>query len=232
MSDFLGKAIADFHGGNREELKISINGEQDDPMDLRIFFRNFDHMNGIEQTALNLSKGRILDIGAAAGCHSLHLQNKGEDVTALEISQHACDVMKDLGVQHIIQKDIFDHHHEKYDTLLLLMNGLGMGTTLEGCTKLLTHLTNLLADGGQILADSSDLKYMFEVEEGVYEFDLNDKYYGEVIFELEYKGEKGEPFPWVYISPDALEDICKNLDLSLEFVHYGEHYDYLAKISR
>lgn len=232
MSDFLGKAIYNFHKGKDSDLKISINGSLDDPMDLSLFFRSYKNMNGIEQKAMDMSRGRILDIGAAAGCHTLYLQTQQKDVEALEISDHACKVMEEKGVKKIINKDVFDYHEGSYDTLLLLMNGLGMGTSLKGCKKLLRHLIGMLNDGGQILADSSDIRYMFEVEDGVFEFEMDDKYYGEVVFELEYRGEKDSPFPWVYVAPEALESICDELKLTLEFIHFGEHYDYLAKISK
>src|SRR5690606_18241441 len=141
-------------------------------------------MPEIELAALENCRGKILDIGAAAGCHSVILQEKGFDITALEKSGKACEVLKKRDISKIICADIFKYSETKFDTLLLLMNGARISETLAGLKKVLIHLKKLLAENGQFVIDSSDIKYLFEEEDGSLWIDLtNDSYYGEMEYE-------------------------------------------------
>ena len=175
--------------------------------------------------------GRVLDIGAGAGCHALALQERGIEVKAIDISPLSCEVMSERGIKDVECVNLFDPQlHGKYDTLLLLMNGTGIAGKLERLPSLLNRLKELLADGGQILVDSSDLKYIYENEDGSMDIDLNAPYYGEVDYQMQYKNVKGEPFDWLYTDPALLASISKQCGLQCEIVAEGEHYDYLARL--
>ena len=120
-------------------------------------------MPKLEQHALELTKGRTLDIGCGSGCHSLYLQNEKEiDVTGIDNSAGAIKTAKKRGVKNLIESSIFDCEVAYFDTLLLLMNGPGVCGTLDKLEELLIKIKSLLSENGQILLDSSDLIYLFD----------------------------------------------------------------------
>jgi len=210
-------------------LLVSIKGEADD-IRISYFFRTHDEMPELEKKALHLCSGKILDIGAGSGSHSLYLQENGEDVTALDIKQGFVDVMKKRGVKNVICSDIFDYKGQGFDTLLMLMNGIGFTKNFEGLTVFLKSAKKLLNPGGQIILDSSDLMYLYEEEDGSYAINLNEEYYGEVMYQIEYNNIKGEPFQWLYIDFDNLSLYADQVGFSCEKIFENNHYNYLARL--
>ncbi|QCE41875.1 class I SAM-dependent methyltransferase [Psychroserpens sp. NJDZ02] len=231
MKDLFGKALLDYQNNNyTEDLITSTNISDEDELPLPYLFRAFKDMPKLEQHALKLSTGKILDVGCGSGNHSLYLQNEGFDVKAIDISQGAITVSIARGVINTEQKALMDET-ETFDTILLLMNGTGIFQTLDQISKYLTHLKTLLNEGGQVLIDSSDIKYMYLDEDGGFWQDMNANYYGELDYFLSYKGEKETPMKWLYLDYKLLRDACSAIDLKCEMLAEGEHYDYLAKLS-
>ena len=237
MKDLFGKAILDYQTNNfPEDLITETTISEEDEMSVSYLFRSYDEMPILEQKALQLSKGKILDVGCGAGSHSLYLQNeKNLEVLAIDISDYAINAcqlrgIKNTKVQNILDLDSNDSA-SKYDTILLLMNGTGIFGTLKDTTKYLQKLKSLLNPHGQVLIDSSDIIYMFdEDEEGAYSIPA-EGYYGELEFTVSYKGEKENPFPWLYLDYNTLQNAALANGLKCELIQEGEHYDYLAKIS-
>ena len=231
MNDIFGKALLDYYNGNyTENIITSTNISEDDEMPLDFLFRDYDSMGKLEHKALELSKGRVLDVGCGSGIHSLYLQNKGFDVKAIDVSKGAVEVAQKLGVKNVALTGILDET-DKFDTILLMMNGTGIFQELSKTPYYLKHLKSLLNPGGQILADSTDIKYMYEDEEdGGYWMDLNANYYGELDYMLSYKGENGTLTTWLYLDFDTFSAACQEAGLQCEMVMEGDHYDYLARI--
>ncbi|WP_397363415.1 class I SAM-dependent methyltransferase [Olleya sp. R77988] len=231
MKDLFGKALLDYHNGNyTEDLITSTNISDEDELPLPYLFRTYKDMPKLEQKALQLSNGKVLDVGCGAGNHSLYLQDKGLSVKAIDISKGAINVCKQRGVITTEKKALLDET-ETFDTILLLMNGTGIFQTLNKVSKYLTHLKSLLNKDGQILIDSSDIKYMYLDEDGGFWQDMNANYYGELDYFLSYKGEKEEPMKWLYLDFNLLLTACKAVGLKCEMLAEGEHFDYLARIS-
>jgi hypothetical protein len=131
----------------------------------------------------------------------------------------------------VINQDIFKYNSTKFDTILMLMNGTGIAGSLSGLEVLLHHLKTLLNPEGQILIDSSDLIYLFEQEDGSALIDISaSKYYGELSFQTEYKNWISQPFPWLYVDLNNLENAIEKNGLKLKKIFKGQHYDYLAQI--
>lgn len=231
-NDPMGAAIRDYQSkGKASRLRVLSSMFDEDEMPVAHLFRTFNQMPRLEQKALSMAKGRVLDIGAGAGCHALALQERGLEVKAIDISLLSCEVMKERGVKDAECVNLFDPQLQgKYDTLLLLMNGTGIAGKLNRLPMLLNRLKELLAEGGQILIDSSDLKYIYENEDGSMDIDLNAPYYGEVDYQMQYKNVKGEPFDWLYTDPMLLASISKQCGLNCEIVEEGENYDFLARL--
>lgn len=231
MQDPFEKAFYDYLNGNHtSKVIVNINKGEADDIPISYFFRTYDEMPELEKTALSLCTGKILDIGAGSGIHSLYLQDNGKDVTALDIKKGFVDVMKKRGINDVVHSDIFDYKGKGFDTLLMLMNGIGFTKNFDGLSVFLRKAKKLLVPGGQIILDSSDLMYLYKEEDGSYTINLNEEYYGEVMYQIEYMSIKGKPFEWLYVDFDNLSLLAEEAGFRCEKVFEDDHYNYLARL--
>lgn len=245
--DPMGAAIADFwRNGIAGRLRVFSPDFDEDEMPVADLFRTFDEMPALEQTALRHATGRTLDVGAGAGCHSLALQERGIDVTAIDISPLSVQTMRSQGVRKALEQD-FWNVEEQYDTILMLMNGIGIVGTLDALPRFFRHIDRILAPGGQLIVDSSDVRYVYEDEDpstggrtsylrlneaGVEIDPETGRYYGEYLYRMQYKRIRGDEFPWLYIDFRTLCRAAEAAGFRAECIQEGEHYDYLALIKR
>ena len=253
--DPMGRAIAEYwKTKTADRLRVFSPMFEEDEIPLTTLFRSYESMPEIERKALDMAKGRVLDVGAGAGCHSLVLQERGMDVTTIDISPLSVETMKERGVEKVIEQDFFTLEGQameqrepssllewpsrdrvrrsQYDTILMLMNGIGIVGTLERMPEFFKQLDKILAPGGQVLCDSSDISYVFEDEEGMIDIPNEMDYYGEHSFRMQYKDTIGEPFDWLYIDEDTLKEKARRYGYTAEVMAEGEHYDYLARITK
>ena len=228
--DPMGYAIADFYTkGKAGKLRVFSSQFEEDEIPVAQLFRTYDEMPDLEQKALQLAQGKILDCGAGSGCHALALQDMGKDVEAIDISPRSVEVMQKRGIQHAYCVNLFDDNFlHRYDTILMLMNGSGIIGKLENMGAFFSKMKQLLNPGGCIYMDSSDLRYLFEDEDGSFLVDLAGGYYGEIDFQMQYKQVKGEPFDWLYVDYQTLSYYAQENGFKAEIIKEGEHYDYLA----
>lgn len=228
--DPIGKAILDF-AENRRPADIIVLSDicDDDIIPLEVLFRKFDEMPELEQIALENCEGKILDVGAGAGAHAKYLRDTEMDIHCIEISPGAVENLEDLELP-VRLINFFDLKDEKYDTLLMLMNGIGIAGTLSNLEKTLLHAKSLLTPTGKILCDSSDIKYLYEDEDGSMWTDLNSEYYGNFRFQMKYKGEVGDWFDWLYVDFDNLFQAAKKVGLKAHKIYDMDDH-YLAEIS-
>jgi SAM-dependent methyltransferase len=233
MKDLFGKAILDFQTNNSpEDLITETSISEADEMSIDYLFRNYDEMPNLEKKALQLARGRVLDVGCGAGSHSLCLQNdRNLDITSIDISANAIKACTLRGLKKAKVQDIMSFENETFDTILLLMNGTGIFGTLKETPNFLQKLKSLLNPKGQILIDSSDIIYMFDDDEDGGKWIPGDGYYGELTFTVSYKNETEDPFPWLYLDYNTLQNAAYANGLECELILEGEHYDYLARLS-
>ena len=234
MKDLFGKAILDYQTNNKpEDLLTETSISEEDIMSVAYLFRSYAEMPKIEQKALQLAKGKVLDVGCGAGSHSLTLQNDRQlDVMSIDISENAIQACKLRGLKNAKVQDLMTLENDKFDTIIVLMNGPGICGKLKNLPKFLLKLKSLLNDGGQILMDSSDIIYMFdEDEDGGKWIPTENEYYGETIFTITYKGEKERPLDWLFLDYNTLQNGAFANGLQCELLLEGEHYDYLARLS-
>ncbi|GJQ06456.1 class I SAM-dependent methyltransferase [Capnocytophaga cynodegmi] len=232
MKDLFGQAILDYQQGNyTEDIKTETTISEEDILPLPYLFRSFEEMPPLEQKALRLARGKVLEVGCGAGSHGLYLQNERNlEVHSIDISPKAVEACKLRGLKNVSVANVMEFEG-KFDTILLLMNGAGMCGRLKQMGTFLAKIKSLLAPNGQILTDSSDIIYMFdENEDGTYDVPLHFDYYGEVDYLVKYKNEKEEPFAWLYVDYNTLQNVAHSVGLECELVAEGEHYDYLAKM--
>ncbi len=225
--DVYGLALQDY--ANEEEDKFWVNTSYGEPEEMPTwyFFREYDEMPALEKMAMTICEGRTLDVGAGTGSHSLCLQQMKFDVVAIDTSEVAVKIMRESKVRDARSIDFFDLEGEKFDTMLCLMNGLGFIGKLNRLKEFLEKAEDLLNEDGQILLDSSDVAYLYTDTEKP-----QDHYYGEVSFQYQYKGQKGDWFDWVYVDKETLSEKCQELGWNVQVLTEDENGQYLARITR
>lgn len=233
MKDLMGRAIWDYyHENNPEDLQTETSISELDELPVDYLFRDFEDMIDIEQKALKLSTGKVLDIGAGAGSHALYLQNEMNlDVLALDISPKSVEVCQLRGIKNAVCTNILDFSGETFDTILLLMNGTGIFEGLSKIDTYLQKLETLLNEGGQILIDSTDILYMFDRDKDGGVYIPAGGYYGELDYVVHYKGESEEPITWLYLDFNTLKNAAVNNGFKVEKVMQDED-SYLAKLTK
>jgi len=230
FNDPIGQAILEFsENGFTENITVHSDLCDDDVMPVPYLFRTLDEMPKIEQLALDLCKGDILEVGAGTGCHSKILKHNGFNTLSIDTSKGATDYLSKEGLnsQNI---PFLNLKGKSFDTILILMNGLGLAGKLENIGTFLTHAKSLLKNGGKIITDSTDIRYLYEDDEGGVWMNLNSQYPGEMEFQMEYKTHKSEWFPWVYIDFETLEHEAKKIGLKATKQLEDENFHYLTTL--
>jgi SAM-dependent methyltransferase len=232
LGDPMGAAIYDYHKtGKADTLVVRSSMFDDDEIPVADLFRTFGDMPRLEQIALEMAQGRILDVGAGSGCHSLELLKMGKEAVAIDISPLSVNVMLERGLP-ARQVNFYDPAFEdRFDTVLMLMNGTGIIGNLDNIGQFFERLKALLQPEGSVLIDSSDLRYLFEEEDGSIMIDLADEYYGQLDYQMQYKSVVGEPFDWLYLDFNTLAYYAEENGFRAEIVAEGDHYDFLARLS-
>lgn len=229
--DAYGKGLLAYHRGNHH-AKFTVYSDIADTekWDISTFFRDYEKMPKVEKLALDLCQGRVLDIGAGAGNHALWLQQRHHKVTAIDISEGAIEVMKEREIEDARLQNFFTLSQEKYDTLLLLMNGIGIVEKIERFGEFFSKAKELLNPGGKILLDSSNIIYLFMEEDGSALIDLNSNYYGEMEYRMDFGNYAGESFGWIFIDFDTLASLAAQYGFSCEKKYEDDHFLYLAEL--
>lgn len=228
--DAFGKAILDFaKTGIDKEIIVKSDLCDDDVIPTAYLFRGFEEMPEIEQVALKNCKGKTLDIGAGAGMHALWLKENGLDVSAIDVSSGAVEYMQQIGLE-TRQMNFYSLQNESYDTLLFLMNGIGIAGTLSNLKATLLHAKSLLNTSGQLIFDSSDIKYLYENEDGSMWMDLASEYYGNFNFQMEFEGTQTDWFPWLYVDQSALSKVVEEVNGKMEILFENDS-QFLVRIT-
>ena len=232
MKDLMGRAIWDyFYQENPEDLQTETSISELDDLPVSYLFRNYKEMNALEQKALDLSFGKVLDVGAGAGSHSLYLQNKRNlDVAALDISPKSIEICKSRGVKNAVCEDFLKFSNDKFDTILLLMNGTGIFQSLKNLDQYLQKLKNLISENGQILLDSTDILYMYDQDDDGGVLVPAIGYYGELDYYIHYKGESELPMKWLYLDFNTLKNSAIANGFKIQKIKQLDD-SYLAKLT-
>lgn len=230
--DPLGAAMLAYRQGQTNAvIQVYSDIAIDDVIPVRYLFRAFDDMPAWEQLALETCCGRVLDLGAGAGSHALWLQAQGYEVVAVDNSPGAVAIMQERGVRVVWHAD-FQHLaiDDPFDTVLLMMNGIGVVGDLKGLNAFLSSARHLLKPGGQILLDSSDIRYLYEAE--AVPLPLPDgRYHGIIGYQMTFGAVQGEAFSWLYLDFHKLARQAEHLGWRCECLAKGSHFEYLARLT-
>jgi len=233
VDDIYGKALTHyFNNPGTQEILVHSDIAETDHYPVSWFFRSTEEFPVLEQKALDLCKGKILDVGAGTGIHSLALQKLKRDVYAIDISPGAVDVMIKQGLINAKFQDFYAIKNEKFDTLLMLMNGFGVMGTIDKVSDFFKKADELLSSTGQIIVDSSDLIHLYTEEDGSVMLDLNSGYHGEIEYQMEFNGELGHPFNWLFIDFHLMQEFAEKAGFRAVKIFEEENNHYLAQITR
>ena len=200
-----------------------------------IYARQFFYPDGLpelDRIAVERCAGRVLDIGAGAGSHSLAIQDRGLDVTSIDISAKAVTVMSERGCPDARVGDVFDSYSAPFDTILVILN-IGIVRNLDGLARFLKQLERLLTDDGQLVTDSIDPRNSEDESYRKYTQDKIAKgcYLGERTLRFEYKDQVSDWFEWMHIDPDTLGHYVDAAGYSMK--HLGsDGKRYLVSIAK
>jgi SAM-dependent methyltransferase len=225
-NDPIGQAIQDY-AKNKKPFDIVVSSDicDDDIIPIEVLFRSYKDMPDIEKKALKLCKGDVLDVGAGAGIHCQELIKNGLSVHAIDSSKGAVDYLNKFGISSTLSSFDTFTSSTKYDTILMMMNGIGIAGTLSNLENTLIKAKNLLKQGGQLICDSSDIRYLYEDEEGGLWMDLNSDYYGNFRFQMHYKQISGPWFDWLYVDYDNLHKVAAKVGFkSVKVLEQENHF--------
>lgn len=203
-----GAALLDCFRGETSAMLICHQDGARDDVPAAFWLR--DKINPLEATALDLCRGRVLDVGAGAGLHSLELQRRGFDVTTIDVSTDCVAIMRERGVRDARAADLYAFNAGPFDTIVHLCNGLDKVGRLVDLPRFLNHMRHLLAPGGQLIADSFDLRIGADAVR-LSEFARKEaagRYFGELDLRFEYKGRNGAPFTVLQVDYETLARIA------------------------
>ena len=201
-----GQAMLDYLNGDEDAYCIlrRDDGVAYPPIYARQFFYP-DGLPKLDQIAVERCAGRVLDIGAGAGSHSLAIQDRGLDVTSIDISAKAVRVMSKRGCRDARVGDVFDSYSAPFDTIFVILN-IGIVQNLDGLAGFLKQLETLMSDNGQLTTDSIDPRNSEDESYRKYTEDKIAKgcYLGERTLRFEYKDQTSDWFEWMHIDPLTL----------------------------
>ncbi len=233
VDDIYGKALRHYLSNpNSQEILVHSDIAETDAYPISWFFREPKAFPELEKMALSLCKGKVLDVGAGTGIHSSALQNLHFDIEAIDVSPGAVEVMKKRGVINAKLQDFYTIQNQKYDTLLMLMNGFGIMGKVNRISHFFEKVDELLAPSGQIIVDSSDLIQLYAEDDGSVMIDLNGDYYGEITYQMEFNDELGHPFDWLFIDFGLMQEYAEKSGFKAVKIFEEESHHYLAQITR
>jgi len=206
--DFFGKAVLEYPNSEEEFFFEDPHGNRT-IKDLHRYYRDIDEFSRLERRAIDNVKGRVLDVGCATGNITRYLG----DAKGIDVSEAMIAIAKHYKVEAEVA-DIFNFEsEEKFDTITLFENNIGIGGSLEMTEKLLEILKGLLKDDGRILAIAKNVLIDYV------SFDLIPI----------WKGRKGERFSWMAFNWQFLKYLCEAYGLKMKILD-SEGERYLASL--
>jgi SAM-dependent methyltransferase len=225
-------AMLAYHRGDRDASIVVYDDYERDEVPVAYFFRAPHEFPELEQLALSLCRGRVLDAGAGSGCHTLALQERGLEVVAIEILPGLLDILRERGVRNAQLATWMDLQTDPFDTVLMMMNGMGLAETLPGLRRFFRDARRLVKPDGQVLADSTDVRVYMERRASGRSTRPDGRYLGELHFQLEFQGRKGPPFGQLYVDPETLAQYAHTEGWGCEILLGPDEYGhYLARLT-
>lgn len=216
--------------GDDTPLMIHTNIAETESLHPSYFFRSESELPDHESELLQLAQGTILDVGAGVGSHSLIMQNRGYHIFANEFMQGCCTVMRERLVQNILHGN-FNSLEGRFDTILFIMNGLGMAQTPGGLKNILMKAKSMLNEGGIVLLDAADINHLYQ-SQGFLNIQYDENYYGIVTYQFEYCGKFGSSFQWLFVDKILLEETARQTGFQMTILKDDKQFGYSAMLKQ
>lgn len=202
-----------------------------------MYFSDYEDWSEIEQQAVDQTKGRVVDIGCGAGRHSLYLQEKGFDITAIDNSAGAIEVCKLRGLEKVFVYSIDEidkFEPNSFDTILMLGNNFGLFGDPENAKILLKKMHKITPPNAQIIAqtlnpymtdDKAHLKYQKQNKK-------LGRMAGQIRLRVRYFQYIGEWFDYLFVSPEEMTGIIENSDWQIRELTHPENSTYFGVIEK
>lgn len=120
------------------------------------YFAPFEKWPSVERRAMQLVHGRVLDVGCGAGRVALHLQARGHEVVAIDISPLAVKTCRLRGVRdtRVCSVTRISRRLGEFDTIVMLGNNFGLFGNPRRARWLLRRFHGLTSPGARIVTES------------------------------------------------------------------------------
>jgi SAM-dependent methyltransferase len=189
-----------------------------------------------EQMAFEFVRGRVLDIGAGAGRHSLEAQRGGLDVVAIDISPGSVEVCRRRGVRdaRLLPLEAIDAGLGMFDTALLLCGNFGLAGDPEGTKTLLRTLHEITSADGRIVLDTVD-PYLENDDADLAYLERNraaGRMPGQVRIRIRYREQATPWFDLLLVSQAELEELVAETGWRIAWAANGEPPDYYVVLEK
>jgi SAM-dependent methyltransferase len=228
----LAAALLDHHRSGRARR---VNALRADGVSFKIetdeYFTLEGQLEELDALSLDRCRGRVLDVGAGAGRHSLALQRRGHDVVAIDLSPVCSALCRERGVRDSRTFDVMrlasDEPLGRFDSIFFGMQTIGVAGGMKPLEELLRRLSHCLEPGGELIVDSSALREAWDGDE-----EDQSPSRGEIVLSTRYRGLRGESFPWVYLAEEDLADSAQRAGYEMERLARVKSGEYLAVLRR
>ena len=202
-----------------------------------LYFSEYEAWSDLERRAVDLARGKVLDIGCGAGRHALYLQSKGFEVTGIDNSPGAIKVCKLRGVKRAIVRPIQEvgkFPKGAFDTILMLGNNFGLFGSAENARALLKEMSRITAPEAQIIAGTLN-PYLTDKKEHLEYQRFNrrrGRMAGQIRFRIRYGKAVGEWFDYLFVSPEEMRKILETTDWQVREFIMNEGANYFAVIEK
>ncbi|HUN36473.1 MAG TPA: methyltransferase domain-containing protein [Trebonia sp.] len=234
IGDPIGQAFLDARAGRPQPLVV----ERDDGFIAVDSLRYLGPLDERETWAVGQLTGRVVDVGAGAGRAALALQERGQQVTALDTSPGAVLACRQRGVRDVYlgtpRQAAADGLAGAFDSALLLGNNIGLLGSREAAGPFLADLDALLRPGGVIVGTASD---PYQTDERAH-LDYHERNRqrgrlpGHATIRVRYQRLATDWFDWLIPSPGELEDLARPAGWQITDLHRGPGPQYVAVLRR
>ncbi len=224
--DIFGRIYLDAYKGKTTNYRLTSDGFELDKRSISVYIQGFKEWAKIEKRILSNLKGKILDLGAGTGRHSIYLQRKGCDIYALDLSPLAIKIMKNRGIKNTCELDwmeIDKKFKKEFDYVLMMFNNFGMVGNEKGIKKILKKVEKITKKNGKFIISTVDPEKLGGGE------------FSKFPLIIEYKNMVSEISEMILMSPKYLEILLEKTNWEIQEYDYCErdfHAAYLAVLKK
>ena len=175
------------------------------------YFQPFRRWPAHQRRALRFARGRVLDVGAGAGRVALHLQERGLEVVAIDVSPLAVEVCRRRGVRdaRVLAFEDVDDGIGAVDTVVMFGNNFGLFGGAGKARRLLRRLRRLTGPGARIIAETRSV-YETEDRDHLAYHDRNrrrGRMAGQLRLRVRYRAYTTPWFDYLIVSPEEMREL-------------------------